>query len=81
MYCKYLFFFNIYLFWLLWVLVAACGIFVAACGLLVAACGLLSCGMHVGSNSPTRDQTQVPCTGSVESYPLDHQGSPANIFS
>ena len=44
----------------------------------------LSCGMwdlqsswqHVGSCSLTRDQTQAPCTGSVESQPLDHQGSP-----
>ena len=24
-----------------------------------------------------RDQTQEPCTGSVESQPLDHQGSPS----
>ena len=31
---------------------------------------------HVGSNSPTRDRTWAPCTGSMESYPLDHQGSP-----
>ena len=27
-------------------------------------------------NSPTRDQTRVPHSGSTESYPLDHQGSP-----
>ena len=41
-------------------------------------CGMrtFSCGMHVGSSSQTRDQTQAPCTGSMESYPLDHQGSP-----
>ena len=36
----------------------------------------LNCGMHVGSSSLTRDQTQAPCTGSAESYPLRHQGSP-----
>ena len=55
----------------------------AACGVVVAACGLLSCGMltlsrgmHAGSSSPTRDQTRAPCIGSVESYPLDYQGSP-----
>ena len=36
----------------------------------------LSCGMHVGSSSPTRDQTQAPSIGSVESYPMDHQESP-----
>ena len=27
-------------------------------------------------SSPTRDQTPAPCSGKVESYPLDHQGSP-----
>ena len=32
--------------------------------------------MHVGSSSPTRDRTWAPCIGSMESYPLDHQGSP-----
>ena len=67
----------IYLFWLRYVLVAARGIFVAAC--LIAACGLLSCSMHVGSSSLTRDRTQAPCIGSVESYPLDHQGSPGPL--
>ena len=46
------------------------------CRVLVAACLLLSCIMYVGSSSPTRDQTQAPCIGSTESYPLDHQGSP-----
>ena len=50
----FVFFFYIYLFiWLHWVLGAAGG--------------LLSCGMHVGSSSLTRDRTQAPCTGSVES--------------
>ena len=43
---------------------------------LVAAGTLLSCGMRVGSSSLTRDPTRAPCTGSVESCPLDHQGSP-----
>ena len=46
------------------------------CQVLVAACGLLSCGTHAGCSSPTRDRTQVPCIGSVESCTLDHQGSP-----
>ena len=27
-------------------------------------------------SSPTKDQTQAPCSGSMESQPLDHQGSP-----
>ena len=47
---------------------------------LVAACGLLSCGMHAASSSPTRDRTQDPCSGSTESYPLDHQGGPLSSF-
>ena len=49
---------------------------VAAGGLLSCSMWTLSCGMHVGSSSLTRDQTQAPCIGSVESYPLDHQGNP-----
>jgi len=28
-------------------------------------------------NSPTREQTHVPCIGSTESLSLDHQGSPS----
>ena len=71
---------SIYLFRLCRVLVAACGTFLAAWGFLVAACGLLSCSMHAGSRSPTRDQTRAPCIGSTESYPLDHQGSPSSYF-
>ena len=39
----------------------------------------LSCGMHVGSCSLTRDPTQTSCIGSTESYPLDHQGSPTSL--
>ena len=35
--------------------------------------------MHAGSSSLTGDRTQAPYTGSVESYPLDHQGSPLNL--
>ena len=27
-------------------------------------------------SSPTRDQTRAPCSGSMESSPLDRQGSP-----
>ena len=68
--------FNIYLFiWLLRVLVAAGR-------LLSCSMRTLSCGMHVGSSSLTRDRTRAPCIGSVESYPLHHQGSPStyNIF-
>ena len=29
-------------------------------------------------SSPTRDLTRASCLGSVESYPVDHQGSPQN---
>ena len=73
----FLFFKFIYLFWLRWVLVEASGIF--SCGvrdlfILVAEGGLLSCGMRtlscgmpVGSSSPTRDRTWAPCIASVES--------------
>ena len=38
-------------------------------------CQSLSCGTWEPS-SPTRDRTQTPCIRSVESWPLDHQGSP-----
>ena len=31
---------------------------------------------HAGSSSLTRNQTWVPCVGSSESQPLEHQGSP-----
>ena len=48
--------------------------------LLVVARRLLSCAMHAGSSYPTREQTWAPCTGSVESYPLDHQGSPKGFL-
>ena len=47
---------------------------------LVAARRLLSCGMHAGSSSPTRDRTRAPCIGSTEAYPLDHQGSPRHTL-
>ena len=52
------------------------GSLVAARGLLSCGMRTLSCGMHVGSSSLTRDQTWTPCIGSVESHPLCHQGSP-----
>ena len=77
----FLFIFKIfiYLFWLCWVLVVARGTFLVAC--LAAACGLLSCSMHVGSSFSTRDRTWAPCIGSMESHPLDHEGSPGlSIF-
>ena len=35
--------------------------------------------LHVGSSSLTRDQTWVPCIGSMQSLPLDHKGSPSAI--
>ena len=58
----------------------SCGIFIAACGLLSYGMRTLSCSMHAGSSSLTRDQTWAPCIGSTESYPLDHQGSPYNLI-
>ena len=34
----------------------------------------------MGSSSPIRDQTQAPCIGSREFWPLDHQGNPCFIL-
>ena len=34
----------------------------------------------MGSSSPPRHRTQVPCIGSSVSQPLDHQGSPYSHF-
>ena len=45
-------------------------------GLLSCGMRTLRCGMHVGSSSLSRDWSRAPCLGSVESYPLHHQGSP-----
>ena len=53
---------------------------VPACGLLSCSMQTLSCGMHAGSSFPVRDRTRPPCTGSTESYPLDHQGSPCLCY-
>ena len=60
----------------------SCGTQDLRCSMQAFSCGMrtLSCSMHVGSSSPTRDATQAPCIGSVESYPLDHQGSPQNYL-
>lgn len=46
----------------------------------------LSCGIqdlelqHSGSSSLTRNGTRTPCTGSMESQPLGHQGSPICVL-
>ena len=50
--------------WLHQVLVAAHRIFDLHCG-------------RVESSYPTKDQTWTSCIQSVESWPLDHQGSPS----
>ena len=64
----------IYLFiWLRWVLVVALGLFPQL--------QLVNSQLqHVRSSSLDKDQTQAPCTGSVTSQPLDHQGSPFLSF-
>ena len=36
---------------------------------------------HAGSNSQIRDSTLIPCIGSMESQPLDYQGSPCPVTS
>ena len=64
---KYLFIYLFILGSLLW-----------QCRLLSCVMQTLSCGMHDGYSSPTRDRTWAPCIGSMESYPLDHQGSPCD---
>ena len=53
-----------------------------SCGTRDLHCGMrtLSCGMHAGSSCLTRDRTWAPWIGSVESSPLDHQGSPLTLF-
>ena len=83
----YSFFLNLFI-WLRGVLVVSGRLFVAARGLLscstqLLSCGMriLSCGMHVGSSSLTRNRTQVPGIGSMESYALCHQGSPLCFLS
>ena len=38
--------------------------------------GIISSGMW-DSSPTTRDQTQAPCIGSMESQPLGHHGSPS----
>ena len=43
---------------------------VVARGILSCGIRTLSCGRHVGPSSLTRDRTQTPCIGSMESYPL-----------
>ena len=35
----------------------------------------------MGSSSLTRGQAQAPCIGSLESQPLDHEGSPWGVPS
>ena len=68
-------FFNFYL--LIWL----CQVLVEAGGLLSCGTWTLSCSMHVGSSSLSRDWTRAPCIGSVESQPLCHQGSPSHLIA
>ena len=35
---------------------------------------------YMGSSSLTKDQTQAPCIGSTESYPLNYQRNPYKYF-
>ena len=44
----------------------------------VRVCVLAVPGSMHDLSSPTRDRTRAPCGGSMESSPLDHQGSPWN---
>lgn len=51
--------------------------FIWLCQVLVEACRSFS---SCRSSSLTRDQTQDPCIGNMESQPLDHQGSPFPVY-
>ena len=66
---------NIY-FWLCWVLVAARGIFNAACDLSLVVVGRLSCPSAYGILVQDQGLNPHPLNWKVNSYPLDHQGSP-----
>ena len=55
---------------------AAPGLCCGMCDLLVAACRLLVAACMWDLVPWPRDWTQAPCIGSMESYPLDLQGSP-----
>ena len=61
-----LFFMFILFIWLQWVLAVTCGVFKLP--------HENTQWQHMGSSSPIRYQTWAPCSGSSESYPLDHQG-------
>ena len=69
---KYLFYVLI---WLGHVLFEACWILDLPCFIQGFYLGHGKSGLpHAGSSSLTRDPTQAPCCGSMESWPLDHQG-------
>ena len=61
---------------LLWEVITKICIYLTMPGFLWGNLDLRSLWGHAGSSSQTRDQTRVPCIGSVESYTLDHQGNP-----
>ena len=73
---QHLVFFLIFIYLFIWL----CRVLVVAGSLLSCGMWTLSCGMHVGSSSLTRDRAWAPCIVSVESYPLCHQGSPGSVF-
>ena len=55
-------------------------IFMAVRGLSCSTRDLQSPLWHVGSSSLIRNESQAPCIGSMESYPLDYQGGPCGCF-
>ena len=67
-------FLNLFLFiWLHQVLVAARGLFSLYSRVVQTQV------QHVGSSSPAKDRTRVPCFGSLESSPLHYQGSSCRL--
>ena len=57
----------LYLFIYLFIFIWLCQVLVVGRGLLSCGTQTLSCDMHVGSSSLTRDRTRAPCIGSTES--------------
>ena len=59
-------------------LLRQCQVIVAALGIFSCSAGIFSCGLW--DLVPWQDWNPDPCIGSMESQPLDHQGSPSSSF-
>ena len=61
-------FLKIFIYLFIYLFIWLCRVLVAARWLLSCGMQTLSCGMHVGSSSLTRDRSRAPCIGSEESF-------------